>query len=103
MQKAENYPTKQQRALFAAILKLKNLNEAARFFRDLLTIKEIEEFTKRWQIAQQLHQGQAYARVAKTVEVSTTTVTRVAHWLKHGLGGYQLILNRLFPKKIADC
>lgn len=82
--------------LYSAILKLKTTAEAARFFRDLLTLPEIDEFTKRFQIATALylHQG-SYAAIAKKLKVSTTTVTRVAHWLHHGRGGYKLILDRL--------
>jgi uncharacterized protein YerC len=35
-----------------------------------------------------------YAEVAKRVRGSTATVTRVAHWLRHGEGGYRLVLDR---------
>lgn len=85
--------------LYQAILKLKNLNEAKAFLRDLLTLQEIETFAKRFQQAKLLHQGYSYSQVAKKLKVSTTTVTRTAFWLKRGRGGYRLILNRLFPKK----
>ncbi len=85
--------------LYQAILKLKNLSEASAFFRDLLTAQEIDTFSQRFQIAKLLHQGLSYSQIAKKLQVSTTTVTRVAFWLHRGRGGYQLILNRLFPKK----
>jgi len=91
-----NSDTKQ---LYQGILKLKNLNEAKAFFRDLLTLQEIDTFTKRFQQAKLLYQGHSYAQVAKQLNVSTTTVTRTAFWLKRGRGGYRLILNRLFPQK----
>ena len=84
--------------LYQAILKLKNQDEAARFFRDLLTLPEISEFSKRFQIAKALYLKQgSYQAIAKKLKVSTTTVTRVAHWLNRGRGGYQLILKRLNP------
>jgi TrpR-related protein YerC/YecD len=82
--------------LYQAILKLKNLNEAKAFFRDLLTPQEIDTFSVRFKIARLLYQGHSYSRVAKKLSVSTTTVTRVALWLKRGRGGYRRILNRLF-------
>ena len=85
--------------LYQAILKLKTPTEVAAFWRDLLTLKEIKTFAKRWEMAKLLYQGVSYARIAKKLHVSTTTVTRVAFWLYHGKGGYQLILDRLFPKK----
>lgn len=89
------YPTKDHKRLFTAILKLKNLNEAARFFRDLLTIGEINDFAQRWKIARLLNKGLTYSEVAKKTKTSTTTVSRVAHWLYHGRSGYKLILKRL--------
>lgn len=90
--------SQETKKLYTAILKLKSLPEAEKFFRDLLTLPEIVEFTKRWQIAQALWQNQgSYETIAKKLQVSTTTVTRVAHWLHHGKGGYELILRRLFP------
>jgi TrpR-related protein YerC/YecD len=81
--------------LYQAILKLKTPAEVTAFWRDLLTLKEIKIFDKRWQMAQLLHQGLPYAQIAKKLHVSTTTVTRTAFWLKHGKGGYQLVLSRL--------
>ncbi|OGD56887.1 hypothetical protein A3E73_02665 [Candidatus Beckwithbacteria bacterium RIFCSPHIGHO2_12_FULL_47_17] len=81
--------------LYRAILSLKNPAEVAAFWRDLLTLKEIKTFDKRWQMAKLLYQGMPYAAIAKKLKVSTTTVTRTAFWLKHGRGGYQLVLARL--------
>ena len=81
--------------LYQAILKLKTPAEVAAFWRDLLTLKEIKTFAKRWEMAKLLHQGVPYARIAKKLHVSTTTVTRTAFWLHHGKGGYQLVLSRL--------
>jgi len=83
--------------LYQAILKLKTPTEVAAFWRDLLTLKEINTINKRWQMAKLLHQGLPYTVIAKKLKVSTTTVTRTAFWLKHGKGGYQLVLSRLFP------
>jgi len=81
--------------LYRAILSLKNPAEVAAFWRDLLTLKEIKTFDKRWQMAKLLYQGMPYAAIAKKLKVSTTTVNRTAFWLKHGRGGYQLVLARL--------
>ena len=81
--------------LYQAILKLKTPAEVAAFWRDLLTLKEINTFSKRWQMAKLLYQGVSYAKIAKKLKVSTTTVTRTAFWLKHGRGGYRLVLSSL--------
>lgn len=76
-------------------MKLKTLDEAHRFFRDLCTPEEIDEMARRWQAAKMLAEEKPYREIAEEVEVSTTTVARVAHWLNSGKGGYRLILHRL--------
>ena len=81
--------------LYQAILSLENETELQAFFRDLLTLQEIKTFTQRFKIARLLHQGLPYAKIAKLTHTSTTTVTRVSHWLKHGKGGYKLALKNL--------
>lgn len=90
-----DYPTKEMKDLYKAILALKTADEATRFFRDLLTEAEIMEFSNRWQMVQMIAQGTSYLDIAKTLGVSTTTVNRCAKWLHHGMGGYQLVLKRL--------
>ncbi len=86
------------RQLFTAILKLRNEKEAAAFFRDLLTIAELKEIANRWQAVKMLGQGKSYVEIAAKLGMSSTTVTRVAHWLKDGLGGYKTLANRIFHK-----
>jgi len=81
--------------LFKTILTLKNINEARRFFRDLLTEQEIIEFSKRWQAAQMLYKNIPYSTIEKETGLSSTTVARVAKWLNQGMAGYKLMLQRL--------
>jgi uncharacterized protein YerC len=45
-------------------------------------------------VAQLLDEGLPYVEVARRAHASTTTVTRVAQWLRHGEGGYSLALGR---------
>jgi TrpR-related protein YerC/YecD len=86
--------TDEIRDLLRAVLSLKTLNEAERFFRDLCTLSELEAMAHRWQVAKLLDRGLPYQEVAKEAHASTTTVTRVAHWLRHGEGGYRLAIDR---------
>lgn len=87
--------------LFDAILSLRTLDEAQRFFRDLCTLQELEAMAHRWQAAQLLDQGLPYLEVAARTGASTTTVTRVAQWLKRGADGYRLVLDRRARKPKA--
>lgn len=74
--------------------------ELADFCRDLLTLPEINEFANRWQIVKKLLEGKPYLVIAEELNVSTTTVTRVAHWLHHGRSGYKRTVKRLYNKTI---
>lgn len=82
-----------EKFLAKAFLKLKTEQEVANFLRDLLTIKEFEEFANRLEMAKLLKQGMSYKAIAKKLGVSTTTVTRTAHWLFRGCGGYNKVLS----------
>jgi len=93
------YPTPEMKELFEAILEIRSHDEAANFFRDLLTIAELTEFANRWQMVKRLVSGEPYLKIATDLKVSTTTVARVAHWLKSGMGGYEAIASRLFDTR----
>jgi TrpR-related protein YerC/YecD len=84
----------EQAELYTAIASLRNADEVERFFRDLCTRSELEAMTHRWEVAQLLDEGLPYLEVSKRAHASTTTVTRVAQWLRNGEGGYQLALKR---------
>ena len=81
--------------LFEAISKLESPEEVEIFCRDLCTLAELEAMAHRWEMVRLLEQGLPYVEIAQRTGASTTTVTRVAHWLRHGEGGYRLALDRL--------
>jgi TrpR-related protein YerC/YecD len=80
-----------------AFLSLETPDEAKRFLRDLCTVAELEALVHRWQIARLLQGDYSYLDIADRVHASTATVTRVAHWLRHGTGGYAVALERTRP------
>ncbi len=80
--------------LFEAILGLEAPEEVERFLRDLCTLSELEAMAHRWEVVKLLDQGLPYQEIARRTGASTTTVTRVAHWLRHGEGGYRTALDR---------
>lgn len=81
-------------ALYGAVLTLRNGAEARKFFRDLLTETEIKEFAERWKAARMLAGGVPYTHIIEKTGLSSTTVARVARWVKKGTGGYRLALKR---------
>ncbi len=89
-------------SLLESILRLEDVDEARAFFRDLCTVSELEALAQRWSVVRLLDEGLPYQEVSRRTGASTTTVTRVAHWLKRGEGGYRLALNRLPEPERAD-
>lgn len=82
-------------ALFDAVLTLETRDDAERFFRDLCTLRELEEITARWAVVRLLVRGLPYREIHDDTGVSTATITRINQWLQHGTGGYELALRRL--------
>jgi TrpR-related protein YerC/YecD len=91
----DSWRTDDALALFDAILALEDGAEAERFFRDLLTLGELRDLALRWSVARLLDAGMHYAEISQRTGASTATITRIASWLHHGEGGYQLMLQRL--------
>ncbi|MFH1145857.1 MAG: YerC/YecD family TrpR-related protein [bacterium] len=90
-----NWKNKETKRLIKAILALKTENEARRFLRDLMTEKEIIEFTKRLQTAEMLTEEIPYSVIEQKTGLSSTTVARVAKWLNGKEGGYRTIISKL--------
>jgi len=95
-----NKPNKDEIALYEAIGMLKSPDEIKRFMADLCTPGEIKAFSERWAIAKLLDKGEdGYREIAAATSASTTTVARVARFLKQeNYQGYRLILDRLKSK-----
>lgn len=93
----ENYTPRnpKEKLLVKVLLSAVNEKEMANLLRDLLTLPEIEIFANRMVMAKMLASGRSYKAIAKEMKVSTTSVTRVAHWLFRGCGGYQKALKKL--------
>lgn len=90
--------TKEMDELCEAFLELRTAEECKKFLRDLCTISEIQAMVERFQVAKRVLNKEPYREIAKNVPSSTATVTRVAHWLSHGMGGYLLVLERIKRK-----
>lgn len=87
-----NWDNQKSEELFKAIVALKNTKEARNFLRDLLTEKEIIEFSNRWQAARMLDRGDSYTKIGKQTGLSSRTIARISKWLNSGMGGYKKML-----------
>lgn len=90
----KKFMNKDTENLFRIILSLKNITEANKFFRDLLTEKEIIEFSQRWKVAQMLAKRINYTKITEETGMSSTTIARIHKWLKEGAGGYKIFLKK---------
>jgi TrpR-related protein YerC/YecD len=90
-----DWRTDDTRALFEAILGLASVDEAADFFRDLCTRRELEEMSHRWAVTRLLDRGLSYREISEITGASTATVTRINQWLHHGTGGYRRALDQV--------
>jgi TrpR-related protein YerC/YecD len=91
----ESWRTEETSRLLDAILRLRTRDEAERFFRDLCTLGELRDMAQRWAVATMLDRGLHYAEISQRTGASTATITRIASWLRHGEGGYRLMLDRM--------
>src|SRR3989344_5296827 len=75
-----------------ALRSCKTEEEMKNFLRDIGTLSELQAWSERLEVARLLARGWSYRQIARETGASTTTVTRVAHFLENGAGGYRSIL-----------
>jgi len=82
--------------LDAALARLDDPKAVKAFLTDLCTPAELRAMTERWQVAQILDEGQkSYRDIQAETGVSTTTIGRVARFLRdEPHGGYRAGLCR---------
>jgi len=82
--------------LFRAILSLENIEDCERLFSDLFTTREVLDISSRLEVARLLSRGVNYNDIASATGASTATISRVSKCLAGEVGGYRMILSRLF-------
>jgi len=96
-----DWKSSQIKRLIQALLILDNEDEVRRFLRDLMTEKEILEFSRRLRAAEMLTEKIPYTTIENETGLSSTTVARVAKWLSGKEGGYRSIINKLHHHNIS--
>ena len=97
-----NWKKKDNQRLIEALLSVKNINQAERFLRDLMTEGEIEEFAKRLKTAEMLIGKIPYSIIENETGFSSTTVARVSKWLSNGMGGYKEVISKLHHRSPSN-
>ena len=80
--------------LVAAFALLRDPEIVAAFLKDLCTTNELDAMGQRLQVARLVDESIPYQEISRRTGASTATVTRVAHWLHYGEGGYQAVMKR---------
>ena len=88
--------------LFVAILALETEEDCYRFFEDLMTIKELQAVTQRWQVARMLDGKKTYGEIETATKASAATISRVNKCLQYGAGGYTRVLKRIQKQEADD-
>ncbi len=78
-----------------ALSRLRTMDEARAFLRDLCTPAELEALADRWQVVPHLLKGEPYREIHDATAVSVTTIGRVARCLGETGSGYQIAAKRL--------
>ncbi len=83
--------------LLDAFLTLKTRDEVEAFLADLCTPAEIRAFVERLHVARLLDEDRlSYREIAEAAGASTTTVVRIARFLREmPFQGYRLVIDRL--------
>jgi len=87
---------------FNAVLSLQTAEECQAFFKDVCTIKELQDLTQRLQVAVLLDQGKNYQEISKQTSVSSATISRVNRCLVYGDGGYRTVIDRMKKSEAAN-
>ena len=81
--------------MYKAILTLKTVDEAMKFFDDLCTVTELQAMEQRYQVAVLLNDGLIYNDILEKTGASSATISRVNRSLQYGAEGYSVAFRRL--------
>jgi TrpR-related protein YerC/YecD len=67
--------------IITVLSKMNDKTELFNFLRDLLSEKEILEFSNRFKVAQMLEEKVSYKQIEEKTKVSSTTIARISKFL----------------------
>ena len=86
--------------LAQALVRLRSPAAARAVLADLCTPAEVRTLAERWHVARLLDEGKlTYREIHEATGVSTTTIVRVARFLRQEVnGGYRILLDAIQDK-----
>lgn len=67
--------------IITVLSKIDNKTEVFEFIRDLLSEKEILEFSRRFEVAKMLEEKMSYSKIEEKTNMSSTTIARISKYL----------------------
>ena len=86
--------------IITVLVKMDNKTEVFNFLRDLLSEKEILEFSNRFKVAKMLEENISYKQIETETWVSSTTIARISKFLNWENKGYKNAISIL--KSVLD-
>ena len=85
--------------LYRAFLTLETEEECKKFFEDLCSVSEVMAMEQRYEVAKRLHKGLIYNTIVEETGASSAIISRVNRSIQYGVGGYEIVFDRLEEKK----
>lgn len=80
--------------LLERLTKLETAEECELFLQDLCTFAEVDNMAQRLYSAKLMLEGSTYTQVEEETQISSATLSRVSRCIKHGGGGYRLLIEK---------
>lgn len=90
---------RQDEAFYEAILKIKDVEECIRFFKDICSDTELYAIEQRFEVARLLNRGEVYLDIAGSTGASSATISRVSRMMSEGRHGVTDVLQRMDPEE----
>lgn len=90
-----NIQSEQVDQLCKSLLKAENIEEMYKFLEDICTIKEIQAIAQRLEVAKLLREKKTYTEIEEETGASTATISRINRSLEYGVGGYEIVFERM--------
>lgn len=91
--------------IITVLSKIYDKREVFNFIRDLLSEKEILEFSRRFEVAKMLEENISYSKIEEKTKMSSTTIARISKFLKWENNWYKnaiSILKSVYNKHHTD-
>lgn len=85
----DNELIKYSEDIITVLSKMKDKTEVFEFLRDLLSEKEIQEFSRRFEVAKMLEEKISYKKIEEKTKISSTTIARISKFLNWDNFGYK--------------